>query len=224
LLGWAGRTWSSQCPSNLNAFLLQITTLIIAPAFFTAGIYIILGRLIAVTGGKGKTSIIAPSTYLWIFCGCDLISLIVQAVGGSMASQAAAATPPRRSETGTNTMVAGIVFQMASITLFVGFFIDFLRRTRKQNTPLGSSVNILIATTTVSVVLIYIRSIYRTIELLQGWSGYLMKHESFFIGLDAVTMFLAVAVFNFVHPAWFLPREAVQPQGKLQSDDEKLEA
>ena len=28
-IGWAGRTWSSQCPNNLNAFLMQITTLII---------------------------------------------------------------------------------------------------------------------------------------------------------------------------------------------------
>jgi hypothetical protein len=223
-LGWAGRTWSSQCPSHLNAFLLQITTLIIAPAFFTAGIYIILGRLIAVTGGKGKTSIIAPSTYLWIFCGCDLISLVVQAVGGSMASQAAAATPPRRSETGTNTMVAVIVFQMTSITLFVGFFIDFLRRAHKQNTPLGRRVVILICATTFSVVLIYIRSIYRTIELLQGWTGYLITHEGFFVGLDAVTMFLAVAVFNVVHPTWFLPQKNVQPEGKLEGDEEQFEA
>jgi hypothetical protein len=29
VIGWAGRTWSSQCPYNANAFLMQITTLII---------------------------------------------------------------------------------------------------------------------------------------------------------------------------------------------------
>lgn len=29
IIGWAGRTWSSQCPYNANAFLMQISTLII---------------------------------------------------------------------------------------------------------------------------------------------------------------------------------------------------
>jgi hypothetical protein len=29
VIGWAGRTWSAECPYNTNAFLMQITTLII---------------------------------------------------------------------------------------------------------------------------------------------------------------------------------------------------
>jgi len=208
LLGWAGRTWSAECPSNLNAFLMQITTLIIAPTFFTAAIYVILGRLIVIMGKE--TSPISATTYLWIFCGCDLISLVVQAVGGSMASQAAAATPPRKSETGTNIMVGGIVFQMASITVFVFLFLEFLRRTRKQRRSITAKIYLLVGASAFSCLMIYIRSIYRTVELLQGWSGYLITHEGYFIGLDAVLMFLAVVVFNFIHPGWFLPTLAEQ--------------
>jgi len=34
VLGWAGRTWSAECPYNSEAFLMQISTLIIAPTFF----------------------------------------------------------------------------------------------------------------------------------------------------------------------------------------------
>lgn len=29
IVGWAGRAWSSQCPYNSTAFLMQISTLII---------------------------------------------------------------------------------------------------------------------------------------------------------------------------------------------------
>lgn len=29
VIGWAGRTWSSKCPYNSTAFLMQISTLII---------------------------------------------------------------------------------------------------------------------------------------------------------------------------------------------------
>src|SRR5215469_1109823 len=111
LIGWAGRTWSYKCPSNLDAFLMQICTLIIAPTFFTAGIYVVLGRLIQIMGRS--TSPISAAAYLWIFCTCDIISLVIQAVGGGMAATAVAATPPRASKTGTNIMVGGIEFQMA---------------------------------------------------------------------------------------------------------------
>jgi len=58
-----------------------------------------------------------------------------------------------------------------------------------------------------SILLIYIRSIYRTIELLQGWSGYLITHQRYFIALDGSMMVPAVSIFNFVHPAWFMPKQ-----------------
>ena len=63
-------------------------------------------------------------------------------------------------------------------------------------------VQLIIAATVLAVVVIVIRSIYRTIELLQGWSGYLITTERFFIALDGAMMVLAVGVFNFVQPRW----------------------
>ena len=181
---------------------MQITTLIIAPTFFTAGVYVILGRLIQIMGRS--TSPISAAAYLWIFCTCDILSLVIQAIGGGMAATAVAAIPPRGSKTGTNIMVAGIVFQMASITVFVGFFVEFLRRVRRERKSLGRKIDVLIGATAFACIMIYMRSIYRTIELLQGWSGYLITHEPYFIGLDAVLMLFAVAVFNVIHPGWFL--------------------
>ena len=181
---------------------MQITTLIIAPTFFTAGIYVILGRLIQIMGPS--TSPISAAAYLWIFCTCDILSLVIQAIGGGMAATAVAAIPPRGSKTGTNIMVGGIVFQMASITVFVCFFAEFLRRVRRERKSLGRKIDVLIGATAFACIMIYMRSIYRTIELLQGWSGYLITHEPYFIGLDAVLMLFAVAVFNVIHPGWFL--------------------
>ncbi|KIV99821.1 uncharacterized protein PV09_08492 [Verruconis gallopava] len=225
LIGWAGRTWSSQCPSNLNAFLMQICTLIIGPTFFTAGIYVILGRLINLTGGKGKTSIISSRMYLFIFCTCDVISLVIQAIGGAQASAAVSATPPRRSKTGTNIMVGGIVFQMASITVFAFFFVDFLRRAVKLGTGiLTRDIKTLIWATTFSGALIYVRSIYRTVELAQGWTGYLITHEGYFLGFDGALMILAVAVFNFAHPGWLLPRSLAMQEKSSASSTRESEA
>ena len=35
-----------------------------------------------------------------------------------------------------------------------------------------------------------LRGFYRSVELIQGWRGYLITHESYVIGLDAVPMVL----------------------------------
>jgi RTA1 like protein len=182
------------------------------PTFFTAGIYIILGQMISQVGPH--SSPISATSYLWIFCTCDLISLVIQAVGGGLASSS---LPLGDTKPGTDIMVAGIVFQMAAITVFVGFFAEFLRRTcwgkvgpwgdqKRRGTMgnLGRRAAWLVATTAVSVLMIYIRSVYRTIELLQGWEGYLITRENYFIVLDGVLMIIAVGAFNVVHPAWFL--------------------
>ncbi|KAL4953824.1 RTA1 like protein-domain-containing protein [Aspergillus filifer] len=204
VIGWAGRTWSAECPYNGQAFLMQITTLIIAPTFYTAGVYVLLGRFIQILGRD--SSILSPRVYLFIFVTCDIVSLVVQAVGGAMAS-IAANQEDGNTDPGTNIMVAGIIFQMASITIFVLCAADFVRRTlrRRLLQHLMGSVVPLLAAMIFSVICIYIRSIYRTIELLEGWDGYLITTERFFIALDGAMMVLAVAIFNFVHPGWFLP-------------------
>ncbi|OXV05515.1 hypothetical protein Egran_06717 [Elaphomyces granulatus] len=218
VLGWAGRTWSSQCPYNGNAFLMQISTLIIAPTFFTAGVYVLLGRLIAILGRS--SSMLSPTLYLWIFCTCDVLSLVIQAVGGGMAS--IASNNGSDTKPGTDTMVAGILFQLGSITIFVFFAVDFIRRTMKQHVlhTMSRTVVPLLVSMVLSITCIYIRSIYRTIELLQGWKGFLITHEGYFIALDGAMMVLAVSVFNFIHPGCFLPQNETVGSSRDSVDKE----
>ncbi|KAJ5692793.1 hypothetical protein N7462_002216 [Penicillium macrosclerotiorum] len=221
ILGWAGRTWSSKCPYNSTAFLMQISTLIIAPTFFTAGIYVLLGRFIQILGRE--SSILKPSLYLWIFCTCDIISLVIQAIGGGMASGEADKVNGNTAP-GTHIMVAGIVFQLFSVTIFVLCAADFLRRTMRRGLlqTLPGSTPLLIAMF-FSVICIYVRSIYRTIELSQGWSGYLITHESYFIALDGAMMIAAVAVFNIIHPGWLLPASSESPSSKRRFSSDEVE-
>ncbi|KAE8382569.1 RTA1 like protein-domain-containing protein [Aspergillus bertholletiae] len=219
VLGWAGRTWSSKCPYNMTAFLMQISTLIIAPTFFTAGIYVLLGRFIQILGRE--SSILSPKMYLWIFCTCDIISLVVQAIGGGMASSE---TNKEGGDTapGTHVMVAGIVFQMFSITVFVVCAADFVRRVirRRLLQNMSGSIAPLFAAMVFSVLCIYVRSIYRTIELSQGWSGYLITRERYFIALDGAMMVASVVVFNIFHPGWLMPStKAMQYEREIMSED-----
>ena len=148
-----------------------------------------------------KSSPLSPKRYLLIFSTCDLISIVIQAIGGGSASaqdnKVNGDTKP-----GTNIMIGGILFQMASITVFGALFSYILFRAR--NVRLSKGLRLTIAATAFAVVLIYVRSVYRTLELLQGWKGFLITNERYFITFDGSMMAAAVIVFNIINPAWFL--------------------
>ncbi|KKK23575.1 hypothetical protein ARAM_001314 [Aspergillus rambellii] len=163
----------------------------LAPTFFTAGTYVILGQFIQFIGPE--SSFLTPNLYLWVFCTCDIISLVVQAIGGGMAATALSANSD--TTPGTDIMVAGVVFQMAAITVFLACAVDFMHRVMRRRLAylITREMRVLLAATAFSITCVYVRSIYRTIELVQGWTGYLITHERYFIALDGAMM---AAAFN----------------------------
>ncbi|RCK60648.1 Sphingoid long-chain base transporter RSB1 [Candida viswanathii] len=81
----------------------------------------------------------------------------------------------------------------------------------------------------VSVVFIYVRCIYRVIELAEGWRGYLITHEEYIFVLDALMALLTCVIYVVYHPGLVFGRGATRdistkhtPRMSLCShDDEK---
>lgn len=55
------------------------------------------------------------------------------------------------------------------------------------------------------------------IELSQGWTGYVITHEVYFIVLDGAMMVIAVGIFNIFHPGWLLIPAASVASAKEKS-------
>lgn len=137
-------------------------------------------------------------------------------------ASAAANKPHGDTAPGTHIMVAGIVFQLVSVTVFVVCAADFVRRTMRRRllVRLAGSVGVLLGAMVLSVLCVYVRSIYRTVELSQGWKGFLIIREKYFVALDGAMMVVAVVVFNVLHPGWLLPsREKALVLEREGSDD-----
>ncbi|KAJ3832698.1 hypothetical protein F5878DRAFT_446896 [Lentinula raphanica] len=66
VMGWSARFWSSQSPSLLSPYEMQLTCTILAPTPLLAGNFIILGSIIQQLGPK--YSRISPWWYTIIFC------------------------------------------------------------------------------------------------------------------------------------------------------------
>lgn len=111
------------------------------------------------------------------------------------------------------------------MTLFGVLLGDFAWRISKKRAALTGTITrgikLVLIAVTISFVMIYIRSVYRTIELAQGWTGYLITHEGYFIGLDAAIMVVAVIVFIPIDPAVMLygPKYAHAPAKQSPSAD-----
>ncbi|KAL8830686.1 MAG: hypothetical protein Q9191_001291 [Dirinaria sp. TL-2023a] len=187
-----------------------------SPCFFSAAIYYVLGQLIRLWGPR--YSPLSPRLYLIIFASFDLLSIIIQAVGGGTASKASAAEPPQSTLTGTHEMMAGIIIQLVSMSVFAILFLWVIWSARAV--PKDSKTQLLLVTTSVSAACIIIRNFYRAIELSQGWKGYLITHEVYFCVLDGALMVIAAVVFNLVHPAWRLPA-AGGPESSVEQETEE---
>lgn len=109
---------------------MLIFRLIIAPVFFSAFDYTMFGAAIDTLGAQ--YSCLQPLHYLGIFLVADIISLILQAVGGGQAASAASSSSPTKSA--TDIMVAGIIFQLCSMVIFLALVLDYVYRF-KTNRP-----------------------------------------------------------------------------------------
>lgn len=94
-------------------FIMYLCCLTIAPAFFSAAIYLSLSRILTIYGET--LGVLGGRSITIIFISCDFISLILQAVGGAMASTAI--TVESR-DVGVDVMIAGLGSQVAATTAF----------------------------------------------------------------------------------------------------------
>lgn len=96
-------------------------------------------------------------------------------------------------------MMAGIIIQLASMSVFAILWLIYLYRAR----AVGYSKT-LVGATTFAAFCIVVRNFYRSVELSQGWKGYLITHEVYFAVLDGALMALAVITFNIFFPSKYV--------------------
>ncbi|KAG0674532.1 hypothetical protein C6P40_002163 [Pichia californica] len=210
ILGYIGRVWSNQNIMNFNAFVMQLVCLTLAPCFMMAGIYYIIAQLTLIYGEK--FSVLRPMQYSLIFIVCDIISIILQAVGGGVA--AGALSVYQSTQQGSNIMVGGLAYQVFTIALFQCFWYLFFYRVYKSYKKNGDAefnpnfahirerktLIPFIITVSFAVILIFVRSIYRLIELAEGWSSKLAVDEIYFMILEGLMVSLATCVISFISP------------------------
>ncbi|KAI5953704.1 hypothetical protein KGF54_003076 [Candida jiufengensis] len=261
-LGYLGRVLSFGDMSDFNFYLLQLIALTIAPAFLMGGIYYVFALLCVIMGRK--FSLLKPLVYSYVFIACDVISLVIQAVGGGIA--AVAAQNYESAHAGEAIMVTGIAFQVFSMSIYlilwfiflwnIFFKVDILDSQQKWKPSIKNFLRLFFNTSeaqkyketqlehnynpkfksirnrplfnyyplaiTIAVATIYIRCIYRVVELAQGFRGYLITHEVYVMVLDATMCFITCLIFMPFHPQIVLgSNNLIRLKTITKNEDEK---
>ena len=114
-----------------NLFIIYVYAVTLGPAFLSAAIYLCLARIV-VAYGEGNSRL-KPRTYTICFVLGDFIALSIQGAGGGMV------VVPEVSDIGLNVMIAGLAFQVLSLSAFAVICADFAWRVYRSKSPLNSS-------------------------------------------------------------------------------------
>ncbi|KAG1737972.1 RTA1 like protein-domain-containing protein [Suillus lakei] len=233
IFGWSARLWSSQSSELLTPYEMQLVGTILAPTPLVAANFIILGKIINQVGPQ--FSRLTPKLYTIIFCCFDLICLIVQAIGG--ASAARALSQEQDPSMGANIMLGGIAAQLLIyVTLAAEFFLHLKynapfrhveqpRVSEKCRRSVSGNLRILLGAMTFCTLCIFIRSIYRTVELAGGWLGPVITTQRDFDWLDGAMVTLAIYTLNFFHPGiWLNKGDLTADVSQQESDEEAASA
>lgn len=171
--------------------------LLVSPAFLAASIYMMLGRVVLMLDAN-RLLFIRRTWLTKIFVTGDVICFLCQAGGAGLLSSGNL----NEINTGDDIIIAGLFIQVVFFGLFVIAAAIFEYRIRKQPTPLASErpwKKHMIGLYIVSI-LIFVRSIVRCVEYIEGFVGYIITHEAFLYCFDSTAMFFAVITMNWTHP------------------------
>ncbi|TVY45408.1 Sphingoid long-chain base transporter [Lachnellula subtilissima] len=112
-------------PNLRTGYLVPLT---IASAFLTGALYLCLYCIIIVYGQQ--ISRFSPRTYTITFMTSDFISLVLHGAGAGLT---ATTDDNSGSETGRAIMVAGVMFQVVSLLIFMDWWLEFIFRLHRTS-------------------------------------------------------------------------------------------
>lgn len=198
-IGYIGRIMSGNDTKALGPYIMQSTLLLVAPALFAATIYMTLGRIIYKMDCE-HLSLIPLKWLTKIFVIGDVLSFLMQGSGGGLMAKS-------NYDIGEKLVIIGLFVQIGFFGLFIIVMGLFQYRVLRE--PSSCSITLryqpskyrnwqmIIVTLFLCSVLIFVRSIVRVVEYLQGQEGYIISHEVFLYLLDGLPMFLNMLLFCF---------------------------
>ncbi|KAJ2258723.1 hypothetical protein GGI13_000488 [Coemansia sp. RSA 455] len=191
---------------SLGLYIAMMLFLLLPPNALALFNYKVVGEIARQSNVSAKRFYLRPKFITWFFFASDVFSFMLQSTGGSMMSQ------DDMQETGKWICVVGLAIQLGFLASFVAVAIIIGRDPQyivicgpKQVSEAAAKRRVM-WTIHATTGLLYVRSIYRLAEMIDGYGGKLYSAEWAFYVFDfaaILLMFILYIVFfvghNFPH-------------------------
>ncbi|KAJ4290059.1 hypothetical protein N0V88_006563 [Collariella sp. IMI 366227] len=191
-IGYACRAAAHNQTSRLMPFIMQNNNIFLAPVFFAASIYMVLGRVIRATQGE-EHSLVRPGRLTTLFVTGDVLSLAIQGSGAGLM------VTGEYGKLSQALVLAGLVFQIVLFATFCAVAVRFQARMsrdpRVEWVSAGTRWEEVLYMLYAVSALMMLRSVFRVIEFILGEDGYLLGIEWPLYVFDTLPMFLVMIIF-----------------------------
>lgn len=212
VIGYTIRLICQWHTDSVALYAVQSSLIVLAPIFYAASIYMVLGRVISSVHGD-RFSLVRPTKLTKLFVWGDIITLNIQGNGAGLAAG------NDHQKVGQIIVIVGLFFHLVMFGAFIYaagiFHVRMNKRSRRDplvstgvrmrqhdissNLPWRRCLRMLYACSA----LIIARLIFRIVEYIMGIDGYLMTREWPLLSFDAGLMLTVQLVFLVWYPVEF---------------------
>ncbi len=211
IIAYAGRIWVTRSGGNLTrAFVMEYVTISIAPSILLTALYHTASQIYTVF--NEKFLIFDVKYFMICLILFNIIGGAIQGAGGGILSNYTSADVTGNK--GLQLMVAGLSLQLVSLLIFQAVWYIFLVRVYNSNKVHGDSqfceqyylvrqrkyIYYFLATFSWAILYIFIRTIYRLVEMSNGLTSKLATNETYFNVLDGMMIALACFCITVLPP------------------------
>ncbi|KAF2102283.1 hypothetical protein NA57DRAFT_64807 [Rhizodiscina lignyota] len=221
MLVFVFRIISINNPTSTLWYALWFVIILVAPLFTNAYVYQIMGRMVHNFLPDQRLFKIKARRFGTYFVLLDFVAFVIQVLGASSAS--GDNISESQILTGLHIYMGGVGFQQFFILVFVYIAIRFQRRVvRESSLEIQTRALRLLYVLYTVLTLITVRIIFRLIEYSSGLNSSIPNHEVFMYIFDTTPMWIAILLFNIMHPGRIMPgKESDLPSRKEYKAEKK---
>ncbi|KAJ7282298.1 RTA1 like protein-domain-containing protein [Mycena rebaudengoi] len=193
--------------------------ILLAPIWINAFDYVVMSRVVHLFSPDKRVLGIGARRLALCFVLLDITAFLMQVGGGVIIDN----DDPKIALTGIHIYMGGIGLQECFVLLFVGIVFRFQRHDSAELPP-GAWKRV-VYPLYASLVLITLRIIFRLVEFSSGVRSPITQTEVPFYALEALPMFIALALWNVWHPGKVLigPDSEFPKRSRAQKRAEKAQ-
>lgn len=211
--------------TNYTAFVGMLVIIILAPNLLAMSNYIAFGeKLMRLATIDNTTNNIQKLlvTKRWllpiIFLITDIISIIIQGIGGSILATAASNGNTIQFNKGRTVMLAGLAIQMCFVILFMTIVL-YAYKTMLNTIEIHKKINLSLLIIVITMILLIGRNAYRLAEFQIGnfTSGYVNENEAWYYIFETTLMSIDVLLLAIYDLTKLIPAECFNNKSNIDS-------